>query len=635
MTNWRTVVGALCIVAVMVLGAFAGIRYAASSGVSVPSDSGTRGEDRHLVSAFDENQKVMTAPEAEAFASHIPSSGLSLLEAQAATVSSGGITLKPVTQGQLKEALQAGGTVTYHGEHGDVSMRTATPSETTRSHLIGTGAVSAVGPYGDPDTKEGGPGITFTATVNDPDLKFIRWDFNNDGKFDYPDQTGGGNLGKWVTDKTVTKQFFDDYYGKVVVQAWDGTSTTVVINTGDNGLSAYSIQFLIGFGTYTFANRITAKANVKVTQLGHYHYAYNQFETAIFSGTGTLLAQCTAVHVTFQWNWCTLSTPVNLVTGSEYVIGVRTESYGNLISAATDSAKVHYMGLYYCFSSSLCYPSTFFSASYTLMVDFKWEETLIFPDAAEDCATLDINNVAPTVFGVVTTPQPALEGSPAQLTAQFSDPGLDDTWQVRWTLHDGRVSPWLPISKYNGGAKVLFLHTYAGDADTLKAQVAAKCQQFCVKIDLLDFGPTGENRVPALKELMAYDVVFVGTNFFFGFSDAIGALLAASMEAGGNVVMAQGALDNAFGCSAGICGRWDTDMYSPVPRGFIYGPPGSMGTIYVPGHPLLDGVSSMGTSGLAGVINDVNPGATRIVDWNNGRVMGATKLNPIVNNGAR
>src|SRR5438093_1264034 len=246
MKNWRTVAGALCIVAAMVFGAFAGIRYAASSGVSVSPDQGTRGEDRHLVSAFDENQKVMTAPEAEALASH--SSGLSLLESQPATVSSSGITVKPVTQEQLKEALQAGGTVTYHGEHGDISMRTATPDETTRSHLI-------------------------------------------------------------------------------------------------------------GFGTYTFANRITAKANVKVTELGHYHYAYNLFETAIFSGTGTLLGQCTAVHVTFQWNWCTLATPVNLVTGSEYVIGVRTTSYGNLISAASDSAKVHYNGLYYCFSSSLCYPS--------------------------------------------------------------------------------------------------------------------------------------------------------------------------------------------------------------------------------------------------------------------------------------
>src|SRR5712691_2875145 len=303
MTNWRTVVGALCIVAVMVLGAFAGIRYAASSGVSVPSDSGTRGEDRHLVSAFDENQKVMTAPEAEAFASHIPSSGLSLLEAQPTTVTSSGVSVKPVSAEQLKTALREGATVTYHDAHGTVSMRTATPEEATRSHLIGTGAISVGGPYGGPDTFEGGPGITFTVTVNDPDLKFIRWDFNNDGKFDYPDQTGGGNLGKWVTDKTITKVFFDDYFGKVCVQAWDGTSTTVVINTGDNGLSAYSIQYLIGYGTYTFANRITAKVNMKATQLGHYHYAFDLFETAIYDGTGTFLAECTAVHVAFQWNW--------------------------------------------------------------------------------------------------------------------------------------------------------------------------------------------------------------------------------------------------------------------------------------------------------------------------------------------
>src|SRR5437867_1425900 len=633
MKNWRTVAGALCIVAAMVFGAFAGIRYAASSGVSVSPDQGTRGEDRHLVSAFDENQKVMTAPEAEALASH--SSGLSLLESQPATVSSSGITVKPVTQEQLKEALQAGGTVTYHGEHGDISMRTATPDETTRSHLIGTGAVEAGGPYGGPDTFEGGPAITFTATVNDPDLKFIRWDFNNDGKFDYPDQTGGGNLGKWTTDKTCCnppKQFFDDYFGKVVVQAWDGTSTTVVINTGDNGLSAYGIQFLIGFGTNTFANRITAKANVKVTELGHYHYAYNLFETAIFSGTGTLLGQCTAVHVTFKWNWCTLPPPVNLVTGSEYVIGVRTTSYGNLISAASDSAKVHYNGLYYCFSSSLCYPSTFFSAAYTLMVDFRWQETLIFPDAAEASATLDINNVAPTVFNVVTSPQPALEGTPAQLTAQFSDPGLDDTWEVRWTLHDGRVSPWLPIAKYDGGAKVLLLTSYTGNVPgELMTKIVTACGNFCTAVNYLDFGQIGENRVPALSELVKYDVLVIGTNYVpADIGDRIAQYMDAAGSTGGGVVMLQGGFaDNIFG----IGGRWQSDKYSPVARDGYNFVNSGLGTIYVPGHPILDGVSTF-SSGLRGIQTTTQSGV-RIADFADGRVAIATNTNPIVANGAR
>jgi len=45
-------------------------------------------------------------------------------------------------------------------------------------------------------------------------------------------------------------------FGKVVVEGWDGVSTRVVINTGDNGLSQYSIHSQSGSGTFTFANRI-------------------------------------------------------------------------------------------------------------------------------------------------------------------------------------------------------------------------------------------------------------------------------------------------------------------------------------------------------------------------------------------
>src|SRR5256712_1935202 len=632
MKNWRTVVGALCIMAAMVLGAFAGLSYAKSGGVSVSPDLGTRGEDRRLVSAFDEHQKVMTAPEAEAAASH--TSGLSLLDSQASmTSSSGTVTVKPVSAEELKAALLQGATVTYHGEHGDVSMRTATPAERTRGGTLwAPGAISAGGPYGGPDTFEGGPGITFTVTVNDPVLQFFRWDFNNDGKFDEPKQTSPGNMGDWTMVQSVTHQFFDDYFGKVVVQAWDGTSTIVTINTGDNGLSAYSIQFLIGFGTYTFANRITAKADVKVTQLGHYHYAFNQFETAIYSGSGQLLAQCTAVHVTFQWNWCTLSTPINFVTGQDYVIGVRTESYGNLISAASDSAKVHYNGLYYCFSGSLCYPSTFFSSSYTLIVGFKWEETLIFPDAAEASATLDINNVAPTVFNVVTSPQPALEGTPAQLTAQFSDPGLDDTWEVRWTLHDGRVSPWLPIAKYDGGAKVLLLTSYTGNVPgELMTKIVTACGNFCTAVNYLDFGAIGENRAPALSELVKYDVLVIGTNYVpADIGDRIAQYMDAAGSTGGGVVMLQGGFaDNIFG----IGGRWQSDKYSPVARDGYNFISSGLGTIYVPGHPILDGVSTF-SSGLRGIQTTTQSGE-RIADFLDGRVAIATDTNPKVANGAR
>src|SRR3989454_985401 len=551
MKNWQTMVGALCIVAVMVLGAFVGIALyvAPSRDVSVSPDLGTRGEDRKVVSAFDEGQKAMNAAQAQAASLHLPSGPASVIDADRTTSSlPGGLSMKPVSVQEFKQALRQGATVHYDNQAGRVSMNLATSDQGTPSPTVSPGAISAGGPYGGPNTFEGGPPITFTVTVNDPTLVFFRWDFDNDGIFDYPVQTGGGNLGKWTTSTSVTKQFFDDYFGKVVVEGWDGVSTKVVINTGDNGLSTHGIQYIFGYGALTIGNRIKAKTTVKATTLGHYHYAYNLFETA--------------------------------------------------------------------------------------MVDFTWSETLIFPDAGSAEATLDINNVAPSVFGVTSSPNPALEGSPAQLTAQFSDPGTDDAFQVRWTLPDGRVSPWLPISKFSGGAKVLWLHSWTFSIDAIVASVGAKCGNFCTKTDVIDFGPLGTNELPSLATLKKYDVVLVGTNYFHYEGDALGDLLANYMDAGGNVVTMQFSLDNAFGCDGGICGRFENEMYSPVQRGYSYGSSGDMGTIYVPGHPLLDGVATLHTSRFSALIYSVNPAATRVVDWSDGRVLAATNTNP-KGNGAR
>src|SRR5213594_4720605 len=69
MKNWRTMVGALCIIAAMVLGAFAGLAYARDAGIVGASPAaGTRGEDRHLVSALDPSQTALGNKEAEGLA---------------------------------------------------------------------------------------------------------------------------------------------------------------------------------------------------------------------------------------------------------------------------------------------------------------------------------------------------------------------------------------------------------------------------------------------------------------------------------------------------------------------------------------------------------------------------------------
>src|SRR3990170_3912961 len=104
----------------------------------------------------------------------------------------------------------------------------APTSKVLRSDPAPTAAsVDAGGPYGGPGTYEGGT-IVFTATVDDPNLMFFRWDFNGDGKWD----TGDAASGNWVPDTTVPHQYLNMYSGLATVEAWDGVSTKTVQYTG-------------------------------------------------------------------------------------------------------------------------------------------------------------------------------------------------------------------------------------------------------------------------------------------------------------------------------------------------------------------------------------------------------------------
>jgi len=68
---------------------------------------------------------------------------------------------------------------------------------------------------------------TFTATASGPTFVFFRFDFNADGVWDFPNQVGGGSLGKWSTLTTVTWGFTEPFR-RACVQVWDGVSTRTV-----------------------------------------------------------------------------------------------------------------------------------------------------------------------------------------------------------------------------------------------------------------------------------------------------------------------------------------------------------------------------------------------------------------------
>jgi len=651
MRDMRRLVGALCIVLSMVLGAVAGFVYVRPGATSAPTETGTRTANLYPIAA-DEYAGLHLGPSEGAETAESPESsmgvnanhlGIGLSEPG----SPDRILANRLTRDDFRAMFERADR--QFGSHdGVVSVRTEESKTDTRSHL--SGGFDAGGPYGGADTFEG-TDLTIQVTVYDPAIIFFRYDLDNDGIFDIPDQQGGGTLGRWTTQTVITHTFNDNAFGNILVEGWDGVSTFIVVNNGPN-LGETTAAYW-GITPANSGQMFTPKGDLLLTALGEYQFfVYRQHSLRIWDyQTQALLAVCTPVQVPFQWNWCTLSSSITVQAGRQYIISEHRDNdywdcfcdYFLALNGLPNPQpeRVTFGNFFYHWGpwgggSYDAFPDTDAGDWATMMIDFDFTETLVYADAAQDTASIEVNNVAPNVFGVQSEPSPGLEGSAVKVSAQFFDPGLDDEWQYRWTFHDGTQSPWQDVTKYNGGAKVLILHTLGPDVSSLVTKFTEACATFCVKINVFDWGPTGESRVPTLSELLPYNVLLLATNYFvFSGTNEMGDRLADYMDAGGNVVALQGVFDSFWGCWWGICGRWETDGYSPLPRAQAYGPPGSIGTIYVPGHPLLDGVSSMSVLGIDSDIFDVNEDAIRIADYTNDRVLAAVKTNPNVDNGAR
>src|SRR2546428_695582 len=174
MKNWRTMVGALCIIAAMVLGAFAGLAYARDAGIVGASPAaGTRGEDRHLVSALDPSQTALGNKEAEGLAAahdHPATTTLSSTTSPAVTGSDGREAVKQVSPEDAKQMR-----VSPHTVQTQDGTITVTPDTGTRG-AFPPGTISAGGPY----VATEGQKVTFTVTSNDPTIIFFTYDFDND-----------------------------------------------------------------------------------------------------------------------------------------------------------------------------------------------------------------------------------------------------------------------------------------------------------------------------------------------------------------------------------------------------------------------------------------------------------------------
>ena len=61
----------------------------------------------------------------------------------------------------------------------------------------------------------------YAVTTSDPTILFFRRDFDDNGICDFPNQAGGGNLGKWSTLTEVMWVFTHGGVYRVCVQGWD------------------------------------------------------------------------------------------------------------------------------------------------------------------------------------------------------------------------------------------------------------------------------------------------------------------------------------------------------------------------------------------------------------------------------
>jgi len=555
----------------------------------------------------------------------------------------------------------------------------------TRSASLGTrgdqsleihlASVNAGGPYVGTE----GDTIRLTATQSGGPfpLIFIRWDMDGDGVFErtptYNAATG------WSTDFIVDWTFNDNYYGEVLrVEAWDGVSTLpniVAVNPFGNLLLAQS--FFVNEATLSRnqALRIIPSRTISVTQLGGWRFTgfgpQVPNRLGLFTSAGVAIPGATCDPSTLPgsnvWRYCPIATTV-LTAGTTYWINVRQTGARNYFGesfvspSAYDALNPYTPGNVFPSRSSVsalfALPVTTDNFQCFLGFDCLAPVTLVatyagtpLPNTVSDTAFLEIDNVAPVVFGSVGSPAVVNEGQPFTMTSRFTDPGLDDAWEYNIDWGDGTDTGWIPISKWKvtGTARVLILHSLGPVSEFTPADMAnyrAICGSFCSVMDFYNYGPNGLNSVPSLATMLQYDVIVQVSNYFasvLGIMTPMGDRLADFMDLGGGVVTAVFSTwggSNFFGTGS-IRGRFDTQNYHPEVYtnvfagrnlGFV-----DLGTKLAPGDFMLNGVGNirpfyhdaatvMRANGVR-VANWAAPFATDIAL--------SHKANPVAGNGAQ
>lgn len=495
-------------------------------------------------------------------------------------------------------------------------------SEGTRSP-----GVDAGGPYGGPSTFEGAT-ITFTATVDDPALMFFRWDFNGDGEFDTPwiFSPGMSHSIDWVYE--------DDFYGDVLVEAWDGFSMYVVVISGNILGEALPYWYYNPYTWWIVGWKFRAEASFDIIRLGRWRdTSMYSYDASIWQvDNEQLLGYCYPAYVYNAWRWCSRVIPIE--QGKEYIIAVR--SYRQPRGRNWDDfttpewITIDKNTLHYRFTSGRYFPNVAQSPwPVATLVDFQASGSYTVYITESDTAYTTVNNIAPTAGGVQSVEAYGYEGSPINVYGEFSDPGTADDWQYRMDWGDGSISDWFPVQKLQGGVKVMFAYTWTANFNAWYDSFVDQCAEYCVEVYRYDAYSNGP---PSLEEMVPYDAVVVGGDYIMStaFANEFGDVIADYLDAGGDVIQMTFSINTVYPM---FLGRYVSDEYTPVERAAYGYYTTSLGTVYVPGHPIFDGVSSIGPR-YQEYFTSLTPGATRVADWANGYIGIAEKPNPIVANDA-
>lgn len=139
------------------------------------------------------------------------------------------------------------------------------------------------------------------------------------------------------------------------------------------------------------------------------------------------------------------------------------------------------------------------------------------------------------------------------------------------------------------------------------------------------------NSTPDLSELTTFDAVLVWSNLSFADADTLGDNLVDYVNGGGGVVVAVFA-NSSVTNGRSLGGRWQANVYDVIPTaGDTTTGPATLGSILLPGHALVAGVTSFdgGSSSFRPTTTSLVDSGILIAQWSDGSTLVAVREDTI------